>query len=139
MRKDMKITKVKTKLGELLTPVSTELEAVIERMRSDKTKPAADKIALNAMASRLAMGQGTPKHQLLGTDELPYLIFGATFGHGGLDDVRTATGLLLLNVYCKEGHRQVMEMKRKVSQIPYTLLAFAGVSGVTLKVIERCD
>lgn len=82
MGKDMKITKVKTKLGELLTPVSTELEAVIERMRSDKTKPAADKIALNAMASRLAMGQGTPKHQLLGTDELPYLIFGATFGHG---------------------------------------------------------
>ena len=139
MGKDMKITKVKTKLGELLTPVSTELEAVIERMRSDKTKPAADKIALNAMASRLAMGQGTPKHQLLGTDELPYLIFGATFGHGGLDDVRTATGLLLLNVYCKEGHRQVMEMKRKVSQIPYTLLAFAGVSGVTLKVIVRCD
>jgi hypothetical protein len=30
-------------------------------------------------------------------------------------------------------------MRQKVSQVPYTLLAFAGVSGVTLKVIVRCE
>ena len=135
----MKITKVRTKLGEPLSPVSTELETIIERMRSETIKPAADKIARNAMASRLMMEQGTPRYLLTGTDALPYLIFDATFGRGGFDDVRTMTGLLLLNIYCPEGHRQVMDMKRLVSQIPYTLLAFAGVSGMTLKVIVRCD
>jgi len=135
----MKITKVTTKFGEPRSHVSTELEAVIERMRSETIKPAADKIARNAMSSRLMMKQGAPRYLLTGTDALPYLIFGATFGRGGIDDVKTMTGLLLLNIYCPEGRRQVMDMKRKVSQIPYTLLAFAGVSGVTLKVIVRCD
>ena len=135
----MKITKVRTKLGEPMSPVSTELEPIIERMRSESTKPAADKITRNAMASRLVMEQGAPRYLLTGTDALPYLIFDATFGRGGFDDVRTMTGLLLLNIYCPEGHRQVMEMKRLVSQIPYTMLAFAGVSGVTLKVIVRCE
>ena len=135
----MKITKVKTKLGEPQLPVTTDIEAVIERMSSETTKPAADRIARNAMASRLEMEKGAPRYHLMGTDALPYLIFGATFGRGGFDDVKTMTGLLLLNIYCPEGHRQVMEMKRMVSQIPYTLLAFAGVSGVTLKVVVRCD
>ena len=51
----MKITKVKTKLGEPLSPVSTDLEGIIERMRSETIKAAADKIARNAMASRLVM------------------------------------------------------------------------------------
>ncbi len=136
---DMKITKVKTKLGEPSSPVSADLEGIIERMRSETIKPAADKIARNAMASRLVMEKGAPRYLLMGTDALPYLIFGATFGRGGFDDVKTMTGLLLLNIYCPEGHRQVTEMKQMVSQIPYTLLAFAGVSGVTLKVIVRCD
>ena len=135
----MKITKVKTKLGEPLSPVSTDLEGIIERMRSETIKAAADKIARNAMASRLVMEKGAPRYHLMGTDALPYLIFGATFGRGGFDDVRSMTGLLLLNIYCPEGYRQVTEMKRMVSQIPYTLLAFAGVSGVTLKVVVRCD
>ena len=135
----MKITKVRTKLGEMQSPVSTELEAIVERMRSDDTKPAADVIARNAMYSRLMMDQGAPRYYLKGTDALPYLLFSATFGRGGLDDVRTMTGLLLLNIYCPEGQRQVTEMKQMVSQIPYTLLAFAGVSGVTLKVIVKCE
>ncbi len=135
----MKITKVRTRAGEPLSPVTTEFETIIERMRSESIKPAADKITRNAMASRLAMEQGMPRYLLTGTDALPYLIFDATFGRGGFDDVRTMTGLLLLNIYCPEGHRQVMDMKRLVSQIPYTMLAFAGVSGVTLKVIVRCD
>ena len=75
----MKITKVRTKLGEPMSPVSTELEPIIERMRSESTKPAADKITRNAMASRLVMEQGAPRYLLTGTDALPYLIFDATF------------------------------------------------------------
>ena len=51
----MKITKVTTKIGEPRSHVSTELELIIDRMRSEAIKPAADKIARNAMASRLMM------------------------------------------------------------------------------------
>ena len=45
----MKITKIKTCAGRLGTPVTTELEAVVERMRSLKTKEAADRIAAIAL------------------------------------------------------------------------------------------
>ena len=38
----MKITKIKTKLGEFGSPVPTELESMVERMRSEDTKNAAD-------------------------------------------------------------------------------------------------
>ena len=34
----MKITKVKTKRGEPGTPVTTELDTIVERMRADDTK-----------------------------------------------------------------------------------------------------
>ena len=47
--------------------------------------------------------------------------------------------LLLLDIPCPEGLRQVTELKNRVAQLPYTLLAFAGVSGVTLKVVVRCQ
>ena len=134
-KEQMKITKIRTKLGEFQTPVTTDLDLVVARMRSEETKKAADLIAHNAMASRLAMQEGMPRYHLEATNLLPYLIFTATFGRGGLDNPKTTTGLLLLNIACPEGQRQVMDMRHKVSQVPYTMLAFAGSSGVTLKVI----
>ena len=133
----MKITKIRTKIGELQSPVSTEMELVVERMRSEDTKKVADTIARNAMMSRLAMQKGMPRYYIEATDQLPYLVFSTTYGRGGIDNPKTFTGLLLLNIACPEGHRQVMDMRRKVSQVPYTLLAFAGSSGVTLKVVVR--
>lgn len=133
----MKITKIRTKLGEFQTPVTTDLDLVVARMLSEETKKAADLIAHNAMASRLAMQEGMPRYHLEATNLLPYLIFTATFGRGGLDNPKTTTGLLLLNIACPEGQRQVMDMRHKVSQVPYTMLAFAGSSGVTLKVIVK--
>ena len=121
----MKITKIRTKGGEFRSPVSTERDAVIERMRSDETKA--------------AMKQGMPRYYLIDVDRLPFLLFGATFGKAGLDHPKTFTGLVMLNIPCPEGLRQVQEMKRRVQQIQFTLLAFAGVSGVTLKVLVRCE
>ena len=134
----MKITKIQTKAGLFRTPVSTELSAVVERMRSPKTKEAADRIAAIALQSRLMMQQGAPRYFIEDSDRLPYLVFSATFGRS-LSKPITFTGLVLLNIPCPEGIRQVTELRRRVSQIPYTLLAFAGVSGVTLKVIVRCE
>ena len=135
----MKITKIKTSLGQFGSPVTTELSVVVERMRSPQTKEAADRIASIALRSRIAMEEGAPRYQLNDTDKLPYLVFSATFGRRGYDNPASATGLLMLNVPCPQGFRQVEELRRRVSQIPYTMLAFAGVSGVTLKVIVKCD
>ena len=134
----MRITKVNTKLGQFGAPVSAELSAIVERMRSPKTKEAADRIATIALKSRLMMEQGMPRYQLKEADLLPYIIFTATFGRS-LQKPNTFTGLVLLNIPCPDGIGQVSEMRRRVSQIPYTMLAFAGVSGVTLKVIVKCE
>ena len=135
----MKITKIKTKGGEFRSPISTELGIIVERMRSDDIKDAADLIAKGCLHSRLAMKQGMPRYYLIDVDRLPYLMFGATFGKSGLDHPKTFTGLVMLNIPCPEGLRQVQEMKRRVRQIQFTLLAFAGVSGVTLKVLVKCE
>ena len=135
----MKITKVKTKFGEFGAPVSTELSAVAEQMRSETTREAAGRITAVALRSRLAMQQGAPRYHIKDSDRLPYLIFSATFGKSGLGKPIGFTGLVMLNIPCPQGIRQVGEMRRRVSQIPYTVMAFAGVSGVTLKVVVRCD
>ena len=65
----MKITKVTMKKGEMQQPVTTSLLAEVERMHSD----------------RIFDGR-----------EQPQLMFGATFGRNGFDDVRRMTGLLML-------------------------------------------
>ena len=135
----MKITKIKTRMGRFGAPVTTDLDAVVERMRSPKTKEAADRIAAIALRSRIAIEKGSPRFHLGDADKLPYLVFSTTFGRDGLGKPNSFTGLLMLNIPCPQGARQVNELRRRVSQIPYTMLAFAGVSGVTLKVVVKCD
>ena len=92
-----------------------------------------------ALHSRLAMQEGMPRYFLEENDRLPYLLFSATFGKGGFEHPNTFTQLLLLDIPCPEGIQRINELKRLVSQVPYTMLAFAGVSGVTLKVVVRCE
>ena len=135
----MKITKLKTQYGEFGSPVSTDLDTVIERMRSEETKAAADAIRKATLNMRLQKEKGMPRYYLQDADSLPYLLFSATFGKSGLDHPNAFTQLLLLDIPCPEGLRRVREMKKLVSQVPYTMLAFAGVSGVTLKVVVRCE
>lgn len=82
----MKITKIRTQMGELQTPVSTELDLVVERMRSEETKTKADNIARSAMASRLAqvfprwflamVAQALDKNRDHGNSMVPMLIGG---------------------------------------------------------------
>ena len=135
----MKITKIKTKIGVFGPPVSVEIENIVERMRSAKTQGIAQRVAAAALHSRLSSRQGSPRYMLTDTDRLPYLVFSTIFGRRGLDSPTALTGLLMLNIPCPQGAPQIGELRRRVSQIPYTLLAFAGVSGVTLKVVVRCD
>ena len=135
----MKITKIKTTMGQFGSPVTTDLSDIVEKMRLPKTKETADRIAAIALHSRLAMQQGAPRYMLADANRLPYLVFSALFGNRSLNKPTALTGLLMLNIPCPQGATQVSELRRRVSQIPYTVLAFAGVSGVTLKVIVRCD
>ena len=135
----MKITKLKTRIGAFGKPVSTELEVVVKRMRSGETKDAAEKIQRVALKSRLDMEKGMPRYFIRETDLLPYLLFSATFGKGGLGHPNGFTQLLLLDIPCKEGARRVNEVKKLVAQVPYTMLAFTGVSGMSLKVVVRCE
>ena len=135
----MKITKINTFLGQFKSPVSTEISAVVERMRSPKVKEVADRIAAITLTQRLKMKQGAPRFMIEDCDKLPYLIFSATFGRSNLNKPIAFTGLLLLDIPCPHGMQEVSEMRRRVSQIPYTMLAFAGISGVTLKVVVKCD
>ena len=135
----MKITKVKTLPGVVGYPISVELGSIVERMRSPKIKEAAERIAAIALQSRLAMQQGAPRFMLKDVHRLPYLVFGTVFANRNFNKPHALTGLMLMNIPCPQGTSQIVELRRRVSQIPYTLLAFAGVSGVTLKVVVRCD
>lgn len=135
----MKITKIKTKLGQFGAPVSAELDAIVERMRSEDMKETVGNIRTVALQSRLMMEKGAPRYLLKDADRLPYLLFGATFGKGGFDSPNSLTQLLLLNIPCPEGLQQVSDVKKRVQQLPYTVLAFAGLSGVTLKVVVHCQ
>ena len=133
----MKITKVKTTNGEFGSPVTTEMDAIIERMRSESTREAVGEIAAQAHLRML-----DPKNnQLLGalaaTDKLPRLVFSGTFGKGGFDDLRSMTGLLLMDVSCPAGMEQIEALRQQVAAVPYTVLAFAGSSRRTLKVVMR--
>ncbi len=135
----MKITKIKTAYGEFQSYENADLEAIVEQMRSDDTKEAASRVAAVTLSSRLAMAQGLPRYVLEDADRLPYLVFSTTFSKRGFDHPASFTQLLLLDIPCPDGARQVAEVKARVAQLPYTLLAFAGVSGVTLKVVVRCQ
>lgn len=109
----MRITEVNTKFGQFGAPVSTELSTIVERMQSPKTKEAADRIATIALKSRLMIEQGMPHYQLKEADLLPYLIFTATFGRD-LQKPNAFTGLVLLNIPCPDGIRQVSEMRIQI-------------------------
>ena len=92
----MKISKVTEKNGMFRKPVTIELSAVVEKMRSVKT---------------------------LEMREQPHLLFGATFGQKGFADVRLMTGLLLMKADAGS-EQQVREWQQKVRLVPYTMLAF---------------
>ena len=105
----MKISKCCVKDGHKQRPVSTELAAVVERIGNEQT---------------------------LKSKDLPYLMFGATFGKGGFDDVKQFTGLLLLSTdYHSE--QTIGEWQQQALQVPYTVTAFRNASRRKLYIVVR--
>ena len=105
----MRISKAIVKDGIMKQPVTIELDAAVERMKS-KT--------------------------LLEVKETPQLLVSATFGRGGLDDVRTMTGLLVL--HAESTRRQlVRQWQQAVMRVPYTLLAWKTTDHRELYIVVR--
>ena len=119
----MKISKLTTKNGACGSPVTTELETIVERMRSEKDREAVEAVGMGLTAEA--------------ADRLPQLLFGGTFGRGGTDRLLTMSGLLLMDVDCPQGMTEAVEVRRRVARVPYTVLAFVGSSRRTLKVVVR--
>lgn len=83
-------------MGEFGAPVSVDLSAIVERMRSPEIKAEASKVAAITLHSRLMAEQGSPRYYIIDNDRLPYLIFSATFGKDGLNKPTRFTSLLQL-------------------------------------------
>ena len=54
----MKITKLKTMMGEAESLTAVEMEKIVERMRSETTKKMAEVIREEALLGRMQMNQG---------------------------------------------------------------------------------
>jgi predicted P-loop ATPase len=137
MNEKILISKAKTIGGMLQKPVTTDLQAVVDKLRSGDNEQRVMQIAKKAMSATLDSHkrEGT----LIGVDALPYLLFSAVFGKGGVEDVKSFTGLVLLSVPCPGGIGEINALKARVAQLPYTQMAFAGSSGKTLKVVVACE
>ena len=119
----MKISKFSTKVGVSGCPVTTELETIVERMRSKKTREAVKSITFGERDDA--------------ADRLPRLLFSGTFGRSGTDDLRQMSGLILMDIDCPQGTTTAVEARCRVARVPYTVLAFIGCSRCTLKVVVR--
>ena len=136
---DYRITKIKTKEGKPGLPVSTTLDEIVERMRSNAKGKTVEEIA--QMVTWVLASQdenGTRYGHIKQLDELPYLIFSATFGRNGLSELRQPTGLVLLSVDCGTDAQLMEATLDAVRQMRETLLAFKSVSRRSLKIVVPC-
>ena len=72
----MKITKVKTTMGEAQGLAAVEMEKIVERLRSETTKKMAEVIREEALLGRMQMNQGGARYHLEHSDRppaVPYL------------------------------------------------------------------
>ena len=129
------ITKVKTSDGEFGSPITVDLAKIHKKLCSGDNAKIVNKLSLLMTEASL---DDSPKGDIRGIDALPYLLFSATFGRRGLDEVCSFTHLVLLSVSCPEGLGSVQQLKERVAQLPYTLLAFTGCSRKSLKIVVEC-
>ena len=100
------IAKVKTTNGTFGTPVNTDISAVYEKLRSGDNEERVGRIAYQATLATLNGGAHDAGSSAC--DVLPYLLFAATFGKGGMEDVQTMTHLVLITINCPRLYAQAM-------------------------------
>lgn len=137
---DYRITKIRTKDGQMGTPVSTTLDEIVSRMQSDKYTREVDQVAKRVTYALIDQQEkGWNTYHIEGIDELPYLIFSSTFSRQGLQDFRQPTGLVLLSVDYGMDLQRMKAIRDMAIQLPQTVLVFRSVSRRRLKIVVRCQ
>ena len=136
---EYRITKVKIKENSFGTPISTSLDEVVERMRSNKNTQVVEETAQMITFSLMQKQEmGWESYSVRGMDDLPYLIFSATFSRQGTMELRQPTGLVLLSVEYGRDVQKMEAVRDLAIQLPQTVLVFRSVSRRSLKIIVRC-
>ena len=104
----IKITKICVKDGEKKLPTTVGLDSVVKKMRSESFQ----------------------------VTDLPWLLFGATFGRDGYEDVRCMTGLLAITSK-PDNERKISSLLERVAKVPQTLLAFRSLDRHHLHLVVR--
>ena len=137
---DYRITKIRTKDGQMGTPVGTTLDEIVTRMQSDKYTREVDQVAKRVTYALIDQQEkGWKTYHIEGIDELPYLIFSSTFSRQGLQDFRQPTGLVLLSVDYGMDLQRMKAIRDMAIQLPQTVLVFRSVSRRRLKIVVRCQ
>jgi len=136
---EYRITKIKVKDNSVGTPVSVSLDEIVERMKSEKNAQAVEDIARLITFSLIQKQEkGWNTYSVRGMDDLPYLIFSATFGRLGIQEFRQPTGLVLLSVDYGMDIQKMQAIREQAIQLPQTVLVFRSVSRRSLKIVVRC-
>lgn len=107
----MKISKICSKNGKAGQPTTVSLDTVVEKMRT----------------GRYPIDR-----------KMPALVFGATFGRGGFEEIRTMTRLVVLT-FRTEHADETRNLQKLVSKVSHTLLAFRDENKLGLNVVVRVD
>ena len=133
------ITKIKTKDGQMGTPINVRLDGIVSRMKSNSVIKQVESVASNITWALLEQQKhGGEQVKINGIDDLPYLIFSATFGRNGLEDFREPTGLVLLSVDYGMDLQRMKAIRDMASQLPQTVMVFRSVSRRSLKIVVAC-
>lgn len=136
---EYRITKIKVKDNSFGKPVSTSLDEIVERMQSNKNAQAVEDIAKLVTYSLIEKQEkGWESYSIQGMENLPYLIFSATFGRQSLQEFRQPTGLVLLSVDYGHDIQRMNDIRTQAIQMPQTVLVFRSVSRRSLKIIVLC-
>lgn len=134
----MNITRVKTSLGKIVSFSNITLEKAVEKMKSTDKKDTVEKIADVAWRAQLDEGPHTVRGHINVADEMPYLVFSATFKRNEIGNIEEPTGLLLLNIKTEACAAETISLRNRLQQLPQTMLLFAGSSRKTLKLVVKC-
>ena len=137
---EYRITRIKTRDDNFGSPVSTTLDEMVKRMKSDSNEMQVENIArhiTHALIEQQEMGWG--RLGIKGMEDLPYLIFSSTFGRQGLQAFRQATGLMLLSVDYGLDLARMQQIRQNASELPQTVLIFRSISRRSLKIVVRCQ
>ena len=134
----MNITRVKTRLGKIVSFSNITLEKAVEKMKSTDKKGTVEKIADVVWRVQLDEGPHTVRGHINVADEMPYLVFSATFKRNEIGNIEEPTGLLLLNIKAEASAAETISLRNRLQQLPQTMLLFAGSSRKTLKLVVKC-